>query len=48
MSDDTNKCSATPLDTAIANNKNGRNQDVVDYLISVGAETTINTNGGLE
>ena len=32
---------ATPLDTAIANNKDGRNQEVIDYLMSVGAEMTV-------
>ena len=32
---------ATPLDTAIANKKNGKNKDVIDYLMSVGAEMTV-------
>jgi FOG: Ankyrin repeat len=32
---------ATPLDTAIANNKDGRNQEVIDYLMSVGAKMTV-------
>lgn len=27
----------TPLDAAIANNKNGKNKEVIDYLMSVGA-----------
>ena len=32
---------ATPLDTAIANNKDGRNQEVIDYLMSIGAKMTV-------